>query len=60
MPDFEKKAAQVKINTAALKREGYQLDKERKEQEKRLTEMAMGLHDSTEFDRWRREMNEKD
>jgi len=22
--------------------------------------MAMGLHDSSEFDRWRREMNEKD
>jgi len=31
MPDFEKKAAQVKVNTAALKREGYQLEKERKE-----------------------------
>lgn len=60
MPDFEKKEANVKLNVAALKREKHLIDKEEQEAEARLAEMAMGLKDASEFNRWKAEMGEKD
>lgn len=60
MPNFDKKEANVKLNVAALKREKYLIDKEEIEQETRLAEMAMGLKDASEFNRWKREMDEAD
>ena len=60
MPDFDKKEANVKLNVAALKREKHLIDKEEKEAEARLAEMAMGLKDASEFNRWKAEMGEKD
>ena len=60
MPDFEKKEANVKLNVAALKREKYLIDKEEIEQETKLAEMAMGLKDASEFNRWKREMDAAD
>jgi hypothetical protein len=60
MPNFDKKEANVKLNVAALKREKYLIDKEEEEARARLDEMAMGLKDASEFNRWKAEMNEKD
>ena len=60
MPDFEKKQADVKLNVAALKREKHLIDKEEREEKVRLDQMAMGLKDASEFNRWKSEMNEKD
>ena len=60
MPDFEKKEANVKLNVAALKREKYLIDKEEIARETALAEMAMGLKDASEFNRWKREMDEAD
>jgi len=60
MPDFDKKEANVKLNVAALKREKHLIDKEEQEARARLDEMAMGLKDASEFNRWKAEMNEKD
>lgn len=60
MPDFEKKDANVKLNAAALKREKHLIDKEEKELEQKVKEMAMGLKDAGEFNRWRSEMEQKD
>lgn len=60
MPDFDKREANVKLNVAALKREKHLIDKEEAEMEKKVKEMAMGLKDATEFNRWRSEMEEKD
>jgi len=51
-PDFSKKAAQVKLNTAALKREGNLIAKEEKAEALKLKEMEMGLKDASEFNRW--------
>lgn len=52
MPDFEKNEANVKLNVAALKREKHLIDKEEKEAMDRLEQMAMGLKDASEFNRW--------
>ena len=60
MPDFEKKEANVKLNVAALKREKYLIDKEEEEYKTKIAEMAMGLKDASEFNRWKREMDEAD
>lgn len=60
MPDFDKKEANVRLNVAALKREKHLIDKEEVEREIALAEMAMGLKDASEFNRWKREMDEAD
>lgn len=60
MPNFDKNEANVKLNVAALKREKHLIDLEEKEAQERLDQMAMGLKDTSEFDRWQAEMNEKD
>lgn len=60
MPDFEKKAAPVKLNAAHLKREKQLLDKQEAIEMKKIQEMALGLKDASEFNRWKREMDMKD
>lgn len=60
MPDFDKNSANVKLNVAALKREKHLIDKEEAEEQERLDQMAMGLKDASDFNRWKSEMNEKD
>ena len=56
MPNFEAKEAHVKLNVAALKREKHLIDKEEEEMNQKVKEMAMGLKDASEFNRWRSEM----
>ena len=60
MPNFDKVQANVKLNVAALKREKHLIDLEEREEVAKLEEMAMGLKDASEFNRWKAEMNEKD
>ena len=60
MPNFDRKPANVKLNVAALKREKHLIDMEEREEKERLEQMAMGLKDASEFNRWKSEMNEKD
>jgi len=42
---------------AALKREKYLIDKEEQEAKARIEEMALGLKDASEFNRWKSEMD---
>jgi hypothetical protein len=60
MPDFEKKEAPVKLNQAAVLREGYLLKKKEEEELKVLKDYEINLRDEKEFERWRREMEQKD
>ncbi len=60
MPDFDKKEAPVKLNAAAVVREGYLLKKKEEEELKVMKEFEVNLRDEKEFERWRREMEEKD
>lgn len=60
MPDFEKKEAVVKLNTAAVLREGHHLKVREAEEAKVLKDYEMNLRDDEEFNRWKKEMNEKD
>jgi hypothetical protein len=60
MPDFEKHAAPVKLNAAHLKREKQLLDKIEADENRKIAEMALGLKDASEFNRWKREMDQKD
>ena len=60
MPDFEKIEAPIKLNTAAVLREGKQLKKKEEEEMKLLKDFEMNLRDEKEYERWRREMEEKE
>lgn len=60
-PKFDdEKVGEIKLTAAALKREKHLLDLEAKEKQAKLDEMSRGLKDASEFNRWRREMDEKD
>lgn len=59
MPDFNKQQAVVKLNTAAIKKEGYQIKKKEQEEQKMLKDFEMNLRDEREFERWKQEMDEK-
>lgn len=52
--------AEVKLNAAAILREEYLLAKKTAEEEKKLKSYEVDLHNSGEFDRWQKEMKEKD
>jgi len=60
MPDFDKIEAPVKLTSAAVMREGYLLKKQEEEELKILKEYELNLRDEKEFERWRREMEQKD
>jgi hypothetical protein len=60
MPDFDKKEAVVKLNTAAVLREGHHLKVREAEEAKVLKDYEMNLRDDDEFNKWKKEMNEKD
>lgn len=60
MPDFEKIEAPVKINTAAILREDHLLQKKQEVEHQILKEYEMNMRDAAEFERWSKEMGEKD
>jgi hypothetical protein len=60
MPNFEKNEAPVKLNAAAIKREGALLKKKDEEDAKILKEFEYNLRDDSDFNRWFDEMREKD
>ena len=60
MPNFEKHNAPVKLNAASVMREGLAIKKFQAEEARILKELEMNHRDSTDFDRWKREMMEKD
>ena len=60
MPDFSKKEAPVKLNSAAVIREGHYLKKKEEQDLKLIKDFEMNLRDEKEFERWKREMEEKD
>lgn len=60
MPDFDAKEAPVKLTSAAVLREGYALKKQQEEQIKLMKDFEMNLRDEKEYERWRKEMQEKE
>ena len=60
VPDYEKNEAVVKLNSAAVRREGYYLKKKEEEELKKLKDFEMNLRDEQEYERWKREMDEKE
>lgn len=60
MPDFDAKEAPVKLTSAAVLREGYALKKREEEQLKVMRDFEMNLRDEKEYERWKREMQEKE
>ena len=60
MPDFENIEAPVKINTAAIMREGHLLKKRTEVEHQILKDYEINMRDASEFNRWFKEMNEKD
>lgn len=60
LPDFSKLEAPVKLTSAAVLREGHALKVKAQEEAKVLREFELNMRDGAEFERWRREMDEKD
>jgi hypothetical protein len=60
MPNFDKVDAPVKFNTAAILREGHQITKKQKEEQKVMKDFEMNMRDESEFNRWSKEMEEKE
>lgn len=60
MPDFDAKEAPVKLTSAAVLREGYALKKREEEQLRIMKDFEMNLRDEKEYERWKREMQEKE
>lgn len=60
MPDFSAHEAPVKLNSAAVMREGHLLKKKEEEERKILRDYELNLRDEKEFERWQKEMAEKE
>lgn len=60
VPNFDKVEAPVKLTAAAVKREALALKKAEEKEEKRLKDLEWDQRDSTEFDTWKREMDQKE
>lgn len=60
LPDFSKVEAPVKLTSAAVLREGHLLKIKEEQEAKLLKEIEVNMRDGTEFERWRREMDEKE
>lgn len=60
MPDFDQIEAPVKVNTAAIMREAALLKKKQEEEQKVLKDFEMNMRDASEYERWSKEMGEKE
>jgi len=60
VPDFSKVEAPVKLTSAAVLREGHQLKVKAEQDAKVLKDFEINMRDASEYDRWRREMEEKE
>lgn len=60
VPDFSKNSAPVKLTTAAVYRESHQLRLKEEQEQKKLKDFEMNLRDEREYERWKREMGEKE
>ena len=60
VPDFSKLEAPVKLTSAAVLREGHLLKIKAEQDAKVLKDFEINMRDAGEFDRWRREMEEKE
>lgn len=58
--DFSNEPANVKYNETAILREEYLILKKKKQEEEDLNKILIEKKDSKEYERWRREMEEKD
>lgn len=60
IPDFTKVEAPVKLTSAAVLREGHALKVKAEQDAKVMRDLEINMRDASEFDRWRREMEEKE
>ena len=60
VPDFSKVEAPVKLTSAAVLREGHILKVREAEEARILKEIEINMRDAGEFERWRREMEQKE
>lgn len=60
LPDFSKVEAPVKLTSAAVLREGHQLKIKAEQEAKVLRDFEINMRDAGEFERWKREMDEKE
>ena len=58
--DFSKIPAEIRYNEAAVIREEFLIKKKKKQEEDEINKIIIEKKDSTEYERWRREMEEKD
>lgn len=59
-PTSMRESQPLKLNTAAILREGARIQKAEEEEEKRLAKLEAGQKDGSEFQKWQEEMKQKD
>lgn len=60
VPDFDKIAPEVKMTKAAVKAEALALKKAEEKEAKRLKDLEWNQRDETEFETWKKEMDERE
>jgi len=60
IPDFSKLEAPVKLTSAAVLREGHQTKVKAAQEARVLKDFEVNMRDAGEYERWRREMEEKE
>lgn len=60
VPDFSSVEAPVKLTSAAVLREGHLLKVKADQEAKILKDIEINMRDAAEFERWQREMEQKD
>ena len=60
LKDFNKSSANIKYNETAILREEHLIKKKQKDEEAKLNKILVEKKDSKEFERWKREMEERD
>jgi hypothetical protein len=58
--DYTKEPAEVRFNEAAILREEFLIQKKKKQEEDELKKILIEKKDSKEFERWKREMEERE
>jgi len=60
LKDFTQIPANVKYNETAILREEYLINKKKKQEEEELNKILIEKKDAKEFERWKREMDDRD
>lgn len=60
MPTFDHSQAEIKMNAATILKEEAIIKRSKQEEEDYLKQIEMNMRDSAEFEKWKKQMQDKD